>query len=95
MPRSDIPALSIVRNQTAAYTASSAAISNAVGDGVSVVRLVATSACHIKVAVTPVATSSDMLLPANTVQYIAIAPGQKVAAIQNSAGGTLHVTEMC
>lgn len=95
MPNSIIPALTIVRNQTASYTGTSAAITNAVGDGVNVVRLVATSACHIKVAVTPVATTSDMLLPANTVQYLAIAPGQKVAAIQNSAGGTLHVTEMC
>ena len=95
MSFSELPALSVVRNQTAAYTATSAAITNAVGAGVSVVRLVATSACHIKVAVTPVATTSDMLLPANTVEYIAIAPGQKVAAIQNSAAGTLHVTEMC
>lgn len=90
-----VPALKVVRNQIAAFTASSAAITNAVGDGVTIVRLVATAACHIKVGVTPVATSSDMLLPANTVQYLAISPGLKVAAIQNSAGGNLHVTEMC
>lgn len=89
-----IPALKVVRNQTAAFTAASAPITNAVGNGVTVVRLCATSACHVVVGVTPVATASDMYLPANTIMYLGISPGLKVAAIQNAAGGTLHVTEM-
>lgn len=87
-------ALKPVTNQVVAFTASSAAMTNAVGAGITVVRLVATSACHIAVGVTPVATTSNMYLPANTVQYLAISPGLKVAAIQNAAGGNLHVTEM-
>lgn len=87
-------ALKVVTNQVVAFTATSAAMTNAVGAGVTVVRLVATSACHINVGVTPTATTSNMYLPANVVQYLAISPGLKVAAIQNAAGGNLHVTEM-
>ena len=87
-------ALKAVTNQVVAFTASSAAMTNAVGSGITIVRIVATSACHIAVGVTPVATTSNMYLPANVVQYLAISPGLKVAAIQNAAGGNLHVTEM-
>ena len=33
-------------------------------------------------------------MPADTVEYFTVAPGEKVSAIQLSAGGTLHVTEI-
>ena len=33
-------------------------------------------------------------MPADTVEYFTCSPGEKVSAIQQSAGGTLHVTEV-
>jgi len=80
--------------QTAAFTASSAAITNAVGSQVNKVRLLATQNCHIAFGASPTATTSDFYLPSGVVEYFTIKPGQKVAAIRNSADGTLYVTEM-
>lgn len=81
-------------NQTAAYTVASAPITNAVGSQTYAVRLVSTTDCHITFAATPVATTGDPYLPANTPEIFTITPGQKVAAIRASADGTLHVTEL-
>lgn len=83
-----------VTNQTITTGAVSAALTNPFGTYTTIVRLCATAACHVKLGATPTATASDMYLPANTVMYIEVAPGQKVAAIQNAAAGVLHVTEM-
>lgn len=59
-----------------------------------IIRLVSTTDCHIRFDGTPTATTTQMLLPANVVEYFRVTPGQKVAAIQRSAGGSLFVTEM-
>lgn len=80
--------------QTAAFTGTSAAISNAVGSQTRVVRLYATQDCYVAVGASPTATTSDMPLPAGAIEYIKINPGEKVAAVQISTGGNLHVTEM-
>lgn len=80
--------------QVVAYTGTSAASSNAFGTGTHLVRLVATTDCHIKFAGTPTATTSDMFLPAFTAEYFLAGEGEKVAAIQLSSGGNLNVTEM-
>lgn len=82
-------------NQTITVGVASVALTNPFGTYTTVVRLCSTTACHIKLAASPTATTSDPYLPANTPWFIEVAPGQKVAAIQNAAGGTLHVTEMC
>jgi hypothetical protein len=81
--------------QAASYDAS-VAITNAVGAQTVVVRLIATTACHVNFATTPTATTSDFLLAANREEYFTIKPGQKVAAIKQSGGtaGILYVTEM-
>lgn len=80
--------------QVVTVGAASAATTNAVGAETHIVRLVSTTDCHITFAGTPTATTSDWLLPSGVVEYMTIRPGQKVAAIQNSAGGSLYVTEM-
>lgn len=80
--------------QSVATGAASAAITNPVGDHIQVVRLVATAACHVAFGDAPAATASDMYLPADEPEYFTIHPGQKVAAIQDSAAGVLYVTEM-
>jgi hypothetical protein len=75
------------------FTAASAQ-SSAVSDSIRELRLVATQNCYYKVGANPTATTSDTYLPSGTVEYIAIAPGEKVAAIRSSADGTLNITEM-
>jgi hypothetical protein len=94
MPNNTSEVFTVGTNQTIAVGAASVAVTNPFGGYTTVVRLCSTTACHIKVAVTPVATTSDPYLPAHVEWFIEVAPGQKVAAIQNTAGGTLHVTEM-
>ena len=44
--------------------------------------------------VVPATTSNGPLLPANTIEYVIVNPGQKLSVIQNSATGALNVTEM-
>lgn len=86
--------------QTVAYD-SSVASSNAFGAQTYQIRIVANSACHYTLAAAPTATASDPLLPANTIEYVTVTPGQKIAAIKAATGGlitattgTLWVTEL-
>jgi hypothetical protein len=81
-------------HQSVAYTAVAGTITNAVNDQTRVVRVVCTSDAHVRIGTNPTATTSDPLVPANTPEYFAIARGEKVSAVQATAGGTLHVTEM-
>jgi hypothetical protein len=83
-----------VRTQTVTVGASSAAVTNAFGTGISILRIVATTACHYALGASPTATTSDPLLPADTVEEIAVRQGEKIAFIQNAAGGTAYATEM-
>ena len=79
--------------QVKAYT-TSAAIDNAVGAQTRMVRVVVTSAAHIAIGTSPTATTSDPYMPANVPEVFLINPGEKVAAVQVSSGGNLHVTEL-
>lgn len=61
------------------------------------IRVVSTTNCHIKIGDDPTAAATDnngLYLPAGVVEYYHVTPGQKVAVIQDSAGGTLNVGEM-
>jgi hypothetical protein len=80
--------------QTITTSASSAAISTAFGNNTRLVRIVCTEDAHIKFAASPTATTGDPFMPANQVEYFRVEAGEKVAAIQNSAAGTVFVTEM-
>jgi len=77
-------------HQSVAYTGTAGTISNAVGT--SLIRVICTSDAYIAVSSAPTATTSDMLVIANTTEYFVCNPDDKVSAIQVSAGGTLHVT---
>lgn len=59
-----------------------------------VVRVVATTNCHIRFGANPTATTSNVYLPAGVVEYFRVTPGDKVAAIKNATAGSLYVTEM-
>jgi hypothetical protein len=71
--------------------------SAAFGTSTTEVRIVSTTNCHIAFGVNPTAAATDnngFYLPAGVVEYFHVTPGQKLAAIQDSAGGTLCVAEM-
>jgi hypothetical protein len=87
--------------QTIAYD-SSAAITNAFGPVAFQLRLVANSACCYRIGDgAQTATTADAFLPANTVEYVIVSPGQRISAIKaatnglvTATAGTLWVTEM-
>ena len=86
--------------QTVAYTDSAVASTNAFGAGTNAVRIVANSACHYTFGAAPTATTSSPFLPANTVEYVYVRPGEKISAIRaatagliTATSGTLWVTE--
>lgn len=81
-------------HQSVAYTGTAGTISNGVGAQTYAVRVIVTSAAYVKIGDSPTATTSDVYMPAGIAESFTITPGQKVSAIQVSAGGTLHVTEL-
>jgi hypothetical protein len=81
-------------HQSIAYTGTAGTVANAIGQGVYKIRVCATSDCFLALGTSPTATTSGIYMPAGTVEYFTCSPGEKVSAIQSSAGGTLHVTEI-
>jgi hypothetical protein len=87
--------------QTIAYDAS-VAITNAFGPETFQLRLVADSACCYRIGDgAQTATSADTYLPANTIEYVIVSPGQRISAIKaptnglvTATAGTLWVTEI-
>ena len=88
-------------SQTIAYD-SSVGIANPFSAGTYQLRLVANSACHYKIGDgVQTATTADTFLPANTIEYIIVSPGQRISAIKavtnglvTATAGSLWVTEM-
>lgn len=75
--------------------AASSVQSAAVGNYTYAVILSTTATCHIAVGVNPTATATTYLLKATDPSLIlGIKPGEKVAAIQDTAGGSLFMTEL-
>lgn len=83
-------------SQNATVGAASTAVTNGFAAGIHDVRVVCTTNCWITFGASPTATTGagSMYLPAGLVEYFHVSPGQKVAVIQDSAGGTLNVAEM-
>ena len=79
--------------QNVTISGTSAATSSTVGSPF--VRLACTSACYVVFDSSPTATTSHMLLNAGTVgEVFKCSPTDKVAGIQESAGGVLSVTSV-
>ena len=89
VPGSAFPAVKPGAPQVVAYVGSSVQ-SAAIGGPV--VRVVSTTDCHIAFGANPTATATSMLLPAKVPEYFICSPTDKVAAIQDAAGGNLSVT---
>ncbi|HXH43593.1 MAG TPA: hypothetical protein VNK51_07080 [Bradyrhizobium sp.] len=87
--------------QVVAYDASVAA-TNAFGPATYQLRLVANSGCCYRIGDgAQTATISDPYLPANTIEYVTVSPGQRIAALKaatnglvTATAGTLWVTEL-
>src|SRR5438445_742728 len=87
--------------QTIAFDAS-AAVANAFGPETYQLRLVADSACCYRIGDgAQTATTADPFLPANTIEYVIVSPGQRISAIKaasnglvTATAGTLWLTEM-
>lgn len=78
-----------------AYTTTSVQ-SAAFGAQTHEIRVVCTSNAWINIGQNPTATAGDnsVYMPAGVVEYYHVTPGQKVAVIQDTAGGNLCVAEM-
>lgn len=81
--------------QTVAIGGSHAETGTAFNAQTRAVLIAATSDCHIVIGTSPVATSSGTLIrSAYPPLVFACGPTDKVSVIQDSAGGTLYVTEL-
>jgi hypothetical protein len=95
------PASRVGVTQTIAYNAS-VAITNAFGPETYQLRIVADSACCYRIGDgAQTATTADPFLPANTIEYVIVSPGQRISAIKaatdglvTTTAGTLWVTEL-
>lgn len=67
--------------------------STAFGTNTTLIRIVGTAACHYAIGANPTASATTSYLPANVVEYIGVAPGQKIAVIQDVGAGTFNITE--
>ena len=80
----------------------SVAITNPFGPETWQLRLVANSACCYRIGDgAQTASTADIFLPANTIEYVIVSPGQRIAAIKvatdglvAATAGTLWITEM-
>ena len=82
--------------QSVAFTASSAAITNAFGPATYQIRIATTSSCYYQIgdgAQTASITTSPYL-PSTWVEYVTVNPGQRISFIQQTAGGTATITEI-
>lgn len=81
--------------QKVAVAAASAAVTNAFASTTEAIRVAVTTNCYIKFGAAPVATTSDHLIPAGTVEFFKLPAGAtKVAFIRDTADGSATVTEL-
>lgn len=88
--RNAVPALrpgTTERVATSTASAASAAVTAS-----SIVRVISSTDVFLAVGTNPTATTSSMLLPANTPEYIKLNTGDRIAAILSTGSGYLYVT---
>lgn len=83
----------IAQTQSVTFSSVAGTISS-VGSQTYRVLVLTTESAFIKIANGLAATSTDAYRSANEEAIFSITPGQTVSAVQVSAGGTLHVTEL-
>jgi hypothetical protein len=85
------PASRLGTNQVIAPAGSSVA-TNAFGASTTAIRVVASATVNVRIdSGSPIATTADPLLPANTPEYFVVSGGMKLAAIGTA---NVHVCEV-
>lgn len=81
-------------SQLKAFSSSSVQ-STALGTQTSIVRVIASTSCHIKLAANPtaVADGTCIFLYAGVPEYFGCTGGDKIAVIRDAADGNLYITE--
>ena len=73
----------------------SAANSNAFSSHIRKVRVATTTDCHIAIGKSAVATTNDpLMIAAGGAECFVTSEGERLSCIQQTAGGTLTVTEL-
>lgn len=67
--------------------------STAFADNVSIIRIAPSAAIRYRIGPSATAVATDTLLPAGAVEYVGIVKGDRLSVIQDSAGGTVSVSE--
>jgi len=82
--------------QNIAIGASSVPTTNAVGAGTAIIRIAVNADAYVAFGASPTATSANMIMPAGSVEFIAVDAGvTKVAVIQiGSSSGFASITEL-
>jgi hypothetical protein len=85
-------------NQDVAIGAASAPVTNGFSSQTYKIRVKATSDCRIRIGPPPlagtlIAVATDTYMSAGDTEWFTCNPGEKIACIQVSAGGTLNVSE--
>lgn len=80
--------------QNAAYTGTAGTITNGVDTQTYKVRVLVTTDAFVTTDGTTPSATSGAYVPALSPEYFTVTPGQKVSAVQVSAGGTVYVTEI-
>ena len=89
-----IQALGVNTEQTPISVGATAAQSAAFGSSTIVIRVVANTDCHIAFGSNPTATANSTFIPKGLPEYFKVNSGEKLSVIQDSAAGTLYITEM-
>lgn len=87
-----MPLITPGTSQDVSVTGTSAQ-SVALGAGTTIVRLMATTDCRLAFGSNPTAVSTGYFLPAYQEMFVPVTPSSKIAAIRNSANGTLNIVE--
>lgn len=86
-----VPALRPISTERLTLSGSSVATAAATTEA-TIIRVISNADTFIAVGANPTATQSSMYLPANTPEYIALASGDKLAALSSSSTGFMYVT---
>lgn len=81
--------------QTVSFTGTAGTVTNGFGSETRAILIRVTADAHVRIGQSPTAVSTDTLIKATDSPLVfGCSPTDKISAIQDSAGGTLYVTEL-
>jgi len=80
-------------NQNLALSTTHAVTSNALSADATAIRVATNVDVYISVGSAPTATTTDILLPAGTIDYLLVEPSDKVSGEAVAGTGVMSVTE--